>query len=291
MKRWILWVATAALLLTPRAARAQETAPGLSEDALGELAADAVRTITTSLPVDRQRDITGVYVAIDPALTDVLSLPACDDDGDYVVVVSRALLELVQNVAYASASDRLRGTHILEGYGDLLAREQRSNAHPLPPPAPRGASVAGPPLDAVAHALEQSLLTWIVAGELAHTLNGDVRCPHPTATHERADDVWTEREHDEALRKAPTRMTHLAECDTWATSRLLELGQHDAPVRALLAILVPFEGSRVQGDAWTYVTLHPRARARSERFDLDVQAWRDAERARTETSAVRAPIR
>jgi hypothetical protein len=285
MKGWLVSVVAACALLIGASASAEEVAPSLTEDTLVEDASDALRTLTASLPVARRHAIPGIYVAIDPSQTDVLALPACDDDGDYVVVLSRALLELAEDVSYAVASDTLRGTELVAAHGELLARAQRSDARPLPPPAPLEAMLAAAtPLDDAAHAFERALLAWVVAGELAHALNGDVTCAHPTATHERADDVWTESEHDEALARAPFRMGHLADCDAWAAARVLDLGLSEAPALALLAVLEPFERSRATGAAWTYVTLHPGARSRKEGLERAAEAWRATQRAKCETS-------
>jgi hypothetical protein len=150
---------------------------------------------------------------------------------------------------------------------------------------------AGIPLEDAAHVFERTLLAWIVADELAHALDGDVVCPRPTATHERADDVWTTGEHTEALARAPQRMAHTLSCDAWAASHLLGSEPSEAPVVAFLQVLAPFEEAREAGDSWTYVTLHPGARARGERLEQAARAWRAAQRAVSETSARRTRMR
>lgn len=292
MKAWPgRWVVSFFLLSSVRLAFAGDIAPGLADDAIAGDASEALTTLTASLDPDDQRVLPGIYVAVDPSRTDVLALPACDDDGDYVVVVSHAMFELVEDVAYATASDKFRGTHLVETYGDLLARAQATGARPLPPPAPLEATPGATPLDGATQTFERSLLAWIVAGELAHMLDGDVVCPHPTATHERADDEWTAGEHREALARAAERLAHVETCDAWATSRLLESEQPDDAVVAFFSVLAPLEEARHAGESWSYLTHHPGARARGARFGQAARARRAAQRAASETSAARTRMR
>jgi hypothetical protein len=282
LKTWCSFLVASPFLLAPRLAFANDVAPGLAEETLVEDAEDALRTLTASLDAQDRSTVRGIYVAIDSSTDDVLAVPACDDDGDYVVVLSHALLELVLNVSYASASDTLRGTHLVESYGPLLARSQERGARPLPASAaPRtAADEATHPIEDVAHTFEQSLLGWLVADELAHAIHGDLICPYPTVTHERADDEWSGAEHDEAIRLAPARVTHLAESDSWATAWLLERALPSAPVLAWLSVLAPLEDARPSGATWTYVVLHPRSAARVEQLERAVKDATEAARER-----------
>src|SRR5579863_9186036 len=51
-------------------------------------ASDTLDALVARLAPDVRRRLTGVYVAFDETGSSVDALAACDDDGDYVVVVS-----------------------------------------------------------------------------------------------------------------------------------------------------------------------------------------------------------
>jgi hypothetical protein len=151
--------------------------------------------------------VVGLYLASDDRALDPYTAAACDDDGDPVVVVSDAMLTLVDDATEAMANDALPGTQAGAGtsaYAAFLAVHQRPRARLLPPPP--GAFVAeGPERD---RAREQGLFTnvvrWLLAREFAHHALGHLCCPAPTATRERGDDVWTNEERVHAIRFALT---------------------------------------------------------------------------------------
>ncbi len=205
-------------------------------------------------------------------------MPACDDDGDYVVVLSRGLLDLVRDVAYADASDRLRGTRLLPAYGALLARAQQPGARPLP--STGEANHAGGAADAtiaVAQAFVDDALGWLVADEVAREVSGEVMCPRPTATRERGDDDWTPSERAEALARAPARMTagRGPAADAWATARLLARGGSEVPAAEVLDALAPLEEAHPRGETWGYLALHPGSRERADALRVGGWEWRE----------------
>lgn len=278
-------------LVQTDASAAEDIAPGLADDAVEEEASDALRELVGTLDAREQEALQGIYVAFEPSRTEVLALPACDDDGDYVIVLSHALLDLVQHVAYADASDRLRGTHLLGAYGPFLARAQRRDARLLPPPPPppsprrlteREEARAHAAVGEVAHAFLADALSWLVADELAHAVAGDFVCPSPTRAHEHGDDVWTVEERTRADALAPSRMTHVAAADVWATTRVLGRGGSEVPALELLRALAPLEEARPPREASTYLTLHPGARARAAALESTARVWRDAQAAARE---------
>jgi len=279
------------LLATAGRAAAEEIAPGLAEDAVAAVASAELAGLVASLGDEERRRLRGVYVAIDTTLVDVAALPACDDDGDYVVVLSRGLLELVEGVAYAEASDLGAGTRLVAAYGPLLARGQRPGARPLP--APTAAPVAASPasLDQDAADVARDLLAWLVADELAHAVTGALVCPRPTVTRESGDDVWTAAERAEAMARAPSRMPRIAAADAWATTRTLARGRSELPALALLEILAPLEEARAAAPVWTYLALHPRTRARVEAVREAAKGWLDARPPASESSAARPAMR
>jgi hypothetical protein len=254
-----LWV-----WLMPLVARADDPmriAPLLADETLRDDASSELDTLVASLDEAHARALRGIYVAFELSRADVAAFPACDDDGDYVVVVSQGFLDLITNVAFADASDRLRGTHLLPEYALLLARAQRLDIPPLPAPAPVAGATPG--MERVARAFLADALAWVVADEVAHAFLGHFVCPSPTATHEAADDVWTASEHLDGLTLAPARMTDLEAADLWAARALCSSGRSLVPAIELFRAMAPLEQARPPGRASNYLTLHPRAAQRA----------------------------
>jgi hypothetical protein len=267
--------------LDTHATAAEGVAPGLADTTLEETATRQLVALVSGLDEPTQAALRGIYVAIDPSRTEVAALPACDDDGDYVIVLSRALLDLVRQVAAADATDRLSGTDILDGYATLLARAQRRDARPLPPPAPRRpaqvvGSRSGGASD-LARGFTEDALAWLVADELARAVAGDVVCPRPTVTREAGDGEWTPTERAEALARAPSRMGAATErpADVWATHAVLARHGSEGPAVTLLRVMARLEEARPPGGASVYLTLHPGSRERAEVVEVAAWTWRD----------------
>jgi len=284
-------VVSALLLSVTAAAYGDDVAPNLLDDEIVDDASAELAEVVSSLDASEQQRVRGIYIALERSQVDVTALAACDDDGDYVVVLSRGLLDQVEAVAYADASDRVRGTHLLGGYGALLARAQRADAQVLPPPVSLEGADARARAGEVARAFAQDALAWLVADEVAHAISGELTCPSPTVTHEQADDLWTPEEHALALTLAPSRMAHLDAADAWATRRLLARGGSEVPAFELLRAMASLEDARPPGAATTYLTLHPHARGRAAAMRAAAQAWRDADRAARKSPTERAPMR
>jgi hypothetical protein len=141
------------------------------------------------------------------------------------------------------------------------------------------------PLDDATGVFVRDALAWLIAGELAHAVHGDLVCPHPTVTHERGDDVWTASERALAMRLASGRMRYGPERDAWAASVLVALGIDEAPAITFLHVIELLEDARPEGDVWSYVAHHPHARVRADTME------RAAPESATETSAVRRRMR
>jgi hypothetical protein len=266
MKRLLVFVVVLSISmgLTPVLARADDPlriAPLLADETLRDDASSELGALVASLEEEHALALRGIYVAFELSRIDVAAFPACDDDGDYVVVVSQGLLELIAHVAFADASDRLRGTHLLPEYGLLLARSQRLDIPPLPPPVTDARVAVN--TERVARAFVADALAWVVADEVAHASLGHFACPSPTATHEADDDVWTEREHLEGLTLAPGRMTDLEAADLWAARALRSSGRSLVPAIELFRAMAPLEQARPAGRASNYLTLHPHAAERA----------------------------
>jgi hypothetical protein len=262
--RPLRWLVVAALLIAswtaaPVRARADEIAPELLTLELRQKASGELRTLVQGLTdVDRRR-LVGVYVAFDPSASDATAMAACDDDGDYVVVLSDAMLRLTDDIANAASMDEADGSHRVEQYAALVARAQLPGRRLVPPPAGSYVDVAG---GATHEDRLREALAFLVARELAHLRAGDLVCPRPSATHEHGDDVWTDAEQRTAREAARALYPgHAAERDTEAVTRMVAEGRATDGAEALLRFYAALEaqGPRVPT---TYGTLHPQAAAR-----------------------------
>ena len=106
---WVLALITLLMILPTRTALADEVAPDLEGSDLRIKAQTELRRIFTALPTADQRRLTGIYVAFDSSVSDPIAQIACDDDGDYVVLMSDAMLKLISFVARAETHDEVTG--------------------------------------------------------------------------------------------------------------------------------------------------------------------------------------
>ena len=266
-------------------ARAQSTdaTPALGLTIAHRQTTEELEALTRRLPPEVRRRLVGVYVAFDPSVTDVGSMAACDDDGDYVVVVSDALLRLADFVAQAEATDEIFWTHKLDEYAALLAESQRSGTRSLPPPP--GFFGATRVRSARELDVESSRFREIVAGvlahELAHLIQSDLVCPNPTATHERGDDEWTREEREHALTVAQKLYTpaRVLAADGAGIDRLLDSGKTEQGELAWLFTLDRIErASRERADPAalsTYLRLHEACGVRMEVARAAANRWRE----------------
>jgi hypothetical protein len=269
-----------ALTATDMAWADAPAAPSLSTQAAHKVASDAMSDLLQKLPqADRQR-IVGTYVAFQPDAKDVLALAACDDDGDYVVVVSDALLSLADGVARALAVDEIAKTHKLEDYAAHVAKEQRPGERLVTPPAGFFEKAHATREVAELQAKKyRALVTHLLAQELAHPIAGDLVCPQPTATHERGDDVWTALEQKAALAGAqkvndPRRVVT---ADAVGTGYALETGAAEEPAGAFLSpFMATIEANARAKDSLTYLRLHPASTVRAQVVRTAAHAWHKA---------------
>ena len=251
----------------PRVAAADEIAPELETLELRQKAlAEAKHLVSDLAPNDRRR-LVGVYVAFDPNAADPSAMVACDDDGDYVVVLTDAMLRLVSIVARAQSDDESTGAHATLDYASFLAQSQIGGRRLLPPPA--GFYASQEPGVAQEIRLREAL-SFVLARELTHLRAGDLICPHPTATHEDGDDVWTAAEARRALETAPAiygvTATRVRARDEEAITRVLDGGRSELGALALLRFFARLETDRPSAPgrfAPTYLVQHPGSSARA----------------------------
>jgi hypothetical protein len=189
---------------------------------------------------------------------------ACDDDGDYVIVVTDAMLRLSSLVARAQSYDEVNASRSTEDYAGFLARSQIPGRRLLPPPPGfYTAQKSGTSQDT---RLRESL-SFVLAREVTHFRAGDLACPHPTATHESGDDEWTPREQRRAMETAATVYPGRAsERDIEATTRVLDAGRSEQGALGLLRFFTQLELERtVHASRFlpTYLAQHPSSVART----------------------------
>ncbi|MBX3259904.1 MAG: hypothetical protein KF782_09450 [Labilithrix sp.] len=254
-------------LTDTRGARADEIAPGLEGADLRARAQAELKRLVSALRDEDRRRLVGVYAAFDASAADPFAQVACDDDGDYVVVVSDAMLRLLTHVARAASYDEADGSRKVEEYAAFVARAQPLGRRLLPPPPGfhvaegRGATYA----ERFAEALG-----FVLAHELARLRAGDLACPRPTETKERGDDDWTSAEQRGAAAiAARVYPRHQDVRDAEAVDRATEGGRSSRGALAVLRFFAELEAERARrpgGFSPTYLAHHPSASARSARL-------------------------
>jgi hypothetical protein len=241
------WLAVLVVLLgmfvRPRTARADEVAPDLESADLRVLGQGELKRQLLALPDNDRRRLAGIYVAFDPSNADPIAQVACDDDGDYVVVVSDAMLRLAAHIARADTYDeRNASDEKVQAYASFLARSQVPGRRLLPPPP--GSYIAAQPAATYDDRLAD-VLAFVVGHELTRLRAGDLVCPKPTATKESGDDVWTGAEQRRAAEAAasvyPGRQL---ERDAESIVRLRASGRTERGALALLRFFTQFDTER-----------------------------------------------
>jgi hypothetical protein len=229
-----------AVLLVAAPAAAQSVAPGLAAAGRRHEAEIELQALARALPPEERHAVRGVYVAFDPSPADAYALAACDDDGDYVVVVSDALLLVLEHFSRARAVDP-QGARSLR-YAEAVARTVHNTRIMPPPPGFFGAPP--PPREAAAVDARQLLvfreaLAWLLARELVHMVARDRTCARPTEAREAGDAVWTRAERDRAFAEAPLVYggRDLAARDRAATALAGAAGRGPAGARAFAAFV------------------------------------------------------
>ena len=277
------------------AAAPAPTAPALSLQAAHKAASDALRAAVQKMPPSAQQKIVGVYVAFHADAKGPLALAACDDDGDYVVVLSDAMLALADAAARAKATDDTFSTAKLDAYARLLAKAQRPGERLLTPPAgfyePAHATAEVARLQATHF---RAILTYLLATEVAHMTAGDLVCPSPTATHERGDDEWTATEHAAALAISGTvhEARRVVTADAHGAALAAEAGAaDDAYVALLMPLLAGVEANPLARASMPYLDLHRSEAVRAQIVRTAAGARRRDGKAADDTVRPASPTR
>lgn len=267
MRRLLAILLALLVLGSASAARADATSPSspsFVREALRSEARLRGAELLARLPeIERQRFV-GAYVAISPDAADPAAFAGCDDDGDYVLVVTDAMLALVADVARARSFDEANGTSKIADHAAFLARAQLPGRRLLPPPP--GFYTADVP-GTTADERRGEALVFVLARALATLRGGDVVCSHPTATRERGDAEWTAHE-DRSARARIATLSHGddARRDADATTMVLDAGASTQGALALLAFFERLEIERLASASRftpTYLLDHPSSVTRA----------------------------
>jgi hypothetical protein len=277
LARTVLMVgAFLALLALP--ARADEVAPELEGSDLRQKAQTELKKVFATLDAKDQKRLVGTYAVFDANASDPFAQVACDDDGDYVVLISDAMLRLVSHVARAQSYDEANGARRIEDYASFLARSQLPGRRLLPPPP--GFYIAQKPAATYEDRFGEGL-AFIVAHEVTRLRAGDLVCPKPTATKESGDDEWTAAEQRKAGEVAASVYpARTLERDTEATVRLLQAGRSERGALGLLKFFTQFEAERVVAVSRfqpTYLAHHPGSASRASTVRSAVDNHREAD--------------
>jgi hypothetical protein len=244
-------------------AHADELAPELETLELRQKVLAEAKKLLGGLDARDQRRLTGVYVAFDGNANDPSAMVACDDDGDYVIVVTDAMLRLASNVARAQSYDEANSSKTVEDYAGFVARSQVPGRRLLPPPP---GSHTAQKVGTAHEARLREAMSFVLSRELSQLRAGDLVCPHPTATRESGDDEWTSAEQRRALESAASIYpAHGPERDIEGTSRMLDVGRTEQGALGLLRFFAQLELERsvhVSRFTPTYLVQHPAAVAR-----------------------------
>jgi hypothetical protein len=268
-------VIVAAIALFARPAAADEVAPELEPSDLRELARAELKKLVSGLPANDQKRLVGVYAAFHGDASDPFALAACDDDGDYVVVVSDAMLRLVANVARAQSYDDASSSRKIEDYAAYVARTQVTGRRLVPPPP--GFYTAELAAKTYDDRLRESL-SFVVARELTHLRAGQISCPKPTATKEAGDDEWTTAEHRRALENTGTLYPGRGAHDGEAIVRVLDGGRSERGALGLLRFFDQYEAEQrvfVPRFTPTYRTYYPSSAMRASAIKVAAESHRE----------------
>ncbi len=237
-------------------AYADDYAPRLRRPFLRDKARAILVGLVHTLSDEEQRRLPGIYVAVEDDLTDPRAQIACDDDGDYVIVVTDSMLLLVDDLAHAEV---LGGTAQLERFADALTRSQRPGHRMLPAPIssyiPDDAQrLRSDRIDE----LRDDIFTFVVALELERLRRGELVCPSPTATRESGDAQWTPEEAARAAALSQdSRPKAQMERDACAIELVTRLGRSLAGAQILMTWLARLEHP---GSPYFHLALHAKAR-------------------------------
>ncbi|GEM_PF-4064404 len=214
-------------------------------------------------PEERTRT-RGVYLAFDTSRSDTIADAACDDDGDYVIVLSDAMLDLIDRVSVAVLADDTGA--VLVAYETSLGA-QPPGAALLPLPAggyPRAVDVSGH------ERVRTEILRYVIGAELSHGVSGRLLCPSPTLTRESGDDVWTDNERSAEARAARALYTtaNVAAADLRALDWMLAAGSTERGAMALL------DAQGALARASSYARSHERSSMRASLLHTSASEWR-----------------
>lgn len=220
-------------------------------------ARDALDELASSAPSIRR----SVYIAHVARATAPDAFVACDDDGDPVVGITDSLLAVADAVAWVAAHD----DEAIPAYARAFVASQRDLAR-VALPEFGSLRVRAVPDEGAAQndtvverhdAFFASIVRGIIARELIHLTEGDVRCANPTATREAGDQIWTVEEQATADRVATAVDPHRPKRskEVWTRFEQLHLDRRGFEHFATFAAAV----RRTNPKSLVYLQHHPDA--------------------------------
>jgi hypothetical protein len=235
---------------------ADDRAPTLRRPVLRDAAQSILASLIDALIDEEQRRFSGIYVAFEHDHAEPRAQIACDDDGDYVIVVTDSMLLLIDELAHAEV---LGQNTQVEHFAGALARSQQPGRRMLPLPKssfrPEGPQVLR------AHridALRDEILTFVLALEVERLRRGELVCQAPTATRESGDAQWTPEEaaHAAALPRDSRPEAQEAR-DACALELVTSLGRSVAGAHTFIIWLARLEHG---GSPYSQLALHANTR-------------------------------
>lgn len=228
-----------------------------------------MRAIVAALPAAEEERVAGIYLAFAPDETDPTALAACDDDGDYVVVISDAMLRLVEYVSAPEPGDS-RSKDVTR-YARFFANAQTTRDRLVPPPPGFFSDEGETP---ASRERADGAMSFLLARELTHARLGELTCPHPTRTRERGDDEWTRAEATRADIRLRTMNPGTAERDGQIAEHLALAGKKTEGALAILTFFAGVEAVAAQSPYAfipSYLARHPHMAARRAAFERAIE--------------------
>ena len=143
---------------------------GKAREVLGELIA--------ALPPNARARVQGVPFTTDSKVGEINAYAACDEQHMPLMAITDGLLQIDAYMASLRAVDELYGTHKLDGYLEMAAREQKPQQPVVAPPVDfvDPAQQSDPRKVARQHQLLEEGLAFVLGHELAHHWLGHTGC-------------------------------------------------------------------------------------------------------------------
>jgi len=194
---------------------------------------------------EREASVVAPYLALSQDRERWFAHAACDDDGDNVIVISHALVALVNDLAHTA-----NNLDELAAYRQLLQRNPAAHHAALPPPAQFFATSQK---SAEASTRARAMFAYLFSTELARFEKRTVVCASPDRTREAGDATWS-REEQRFLDHYVASEPSLIGADAALLARVRKVSPAFEGARDLLSFFAEI-GPNSTGDALANATL------------------------------------